>query len=86
MSQGCGIIFKEEFIMVVQHNMQAVNTNRMLGQNVKAVQKSTEKLSSGYQVNRAADDAAGLSILLRTPSRSPMPSPFPSQNERGQIW
>ena len=48
--------------MVVQHNMQAVNTNRMLGQNVKAVRKSTEKLSSGYQVNRAADDAAGLSI------------------------
>jgi len=48
--------------MVVQHNMQAVNTNRMLGQNVKAVAKSTEKLSSGYQVNRAADDAAGLSI------------------------
>ena len=48
--------------MVVQHNMQAVNTNRMLGQNVKAVTKSTEKLSSGYQVNRAADDAAGLSI------------------------
>ena len=48
--------------MVVQHNMQAVNTNRVLGQNVKAVAKSTEKLSSGYQVNRAADDAAGLSI------------------------
>ena len=48
--------------MVVQHNMQAANTNRMLGQNVKAVSKSTEKLSSGYRVNRAADDAAGLSI------------------------
>ncbi len=48
--------------MVVQHNLQAANTNRMLGQNVKAVAKSTEKLSSGYQVNRAADDAAGLSI------------------------
>ena len=48
--------------MVVQHNMQAVNTNRMLGQNVKAVKKATEKLSSGYAVNRAADDAAGLSI------------------------
>ena len=48
--------------MVVQHNMQAINTNRMLGQNVKAVAKSTEKLSSGYAVNRAADDAAGLSI------------------------
>ena len=48
--------------MVVQHNMQAVNTNRMLGQNVKAVAKNTEKLSSGFAVNRAADDAAGLSI------------------------
>ncbi len=48
--------------MVVQHNMQSINTNRMLGQNVKAVRKATEKLSSGYQVNRAADDAAGLSI------------------------
>lgn len=48
--------------MVVQHNMQAINTNRMLGQNVKAVSKATEKLSSGYRVNRAADDAAGLSI------------------------
>jgi flagellin len=62
MSQGSDIIFKEEFIMVVQHNMQAVNTNRMLGGNVKAVAKSTEKLSSGYAVNRAGDDAAGLSI------------------------
>ena len=48
--------------MVVQHNMQAINTNRMLGQNVKAVAKSTEKLSSGYRINRAGDDAAGLSI------------------------
>jgi flagellin len=62
MSQGSDIIFKEEFIMVVQHNMQAVNTNRMLGQNVKAVAKNTEKLASGYKVNRAGDDAAGLSI------------------------
>lgn len=48
--------------MVVQHNMQAANANRMLGGNVKAVAKSAEKLSSGYKVNRAADDAAGLSI------------------------
>ena len=48
--------------MVVQHNMQAANANRMLGMNVKAVSKSAEKLSSGYKVNRAADDAAGLSI------------------------
>jgi flagellin len=42
--------------------MQAANSNRMLGVNVKAVAKNTEKLSSGYKVNRAADDAAGLSI------------------------
>ena len=48
--------------MVVQHNLQATNANRMLGGNVKAVAKNTEKLSSGYKVNRAADDAAGLSI------------------------
>lgn len=48
--------------MIVQHNLQANNTNRMLGQNVKVVKKSSEKLASGYKVNRAADDAAGLSI------------------------
>lgn len=48
--------------MVVQHNLQANNTNRMLGKNVNVVQKSSEKLASGYKVNRAADDAAGLSI------------------------
>ena len=48
--------------MVVQHNLQANNTNRMLGSNVKVVKKSSEKLASGYKINRAADDAAGLSI------------------------
>lgn len=48
--------------MVVQHNMQAMNTNRQLGITTNAQAKSTEKLSSGYKVNRAADDAAGLSI------------------------
>jgi len=48
--------------MVVQHNMQAMNANRMLGVTTKAQAKSTEKLSSGYKINRAADDAAGLSI------------------------
>ena len=48
--------------MVVQHNMQAANANRMLGLTVNAQQKSTEKLSSGYKINRAADDAAGLAI------------------------
>ena len=48
--------------MIVQHNLQANNTNRMLGSNVKVVQKSSEKLASGYKINRAADDAAGLSI------------------------
>ena len=48
--------------MVVQHNMQAANANRMLGTTVDSLSKSTEKLSSGYRINRAADDAAGLSI------------------------
>lgn len=48
--------------MVVQHNMQAMNTNRQLGITTSAQSKSTEKLSSGYKINRASDDAAGLSI------------------------
>nr|WP_308649068.1 flagellin [uncultured Agathobacter sp.] len=48
--------------MVVQHNMQAANANRMLNITTSAQSKSTEKLSSGYRINRAADDAAGLSI------------------------
>ncbi len=48
--------------MVVQHNMQAANANRMLGITVNSQSKSTEKLSSGYKINRAADDAAGLAI------------------------
>ena len=48
--------------MVVQHNLMAMNSNRMLGITTKTVAGSTEKLSSGYKINRAADDAAGLSI------------------------
>ena len=48
--------------MVVQHNLTAMNSNRMLGVTTSAQAKSTEKLSSGYKINRAADDAAGLSI------------------------
>ena len=48
--------------MVVQHNLTAMNSNRMLGMTSKMQAKSTEKLSSGYKINRAADDAAGLSI------------------------
>ena len=48
--------------MVVQHNMQAMNANRMLNVTTSQQSKSTEKLSSGYKINRAADDAAGLSI------------------------
>ena len=48
--------------MVVQHNMQAMNSNRMLNITTSAQAKSTERLSSGYKINRAADDAAGLSI------------------------
>ena len=48
--------------MVVQHNLQAMNANRMLNVTTGQQSKSTEKLSSGYRINRAADDAAGLSI------------------------
>jgi flagellin len=48
--------------MVVQHNMTAANANRQLGITTGNLAKSSEKLSSGYKVNRAADDASGLSI------------------------
>ena len=48
--------------MVVQHNLTAMNTNRQLGIISSAQSKTTEKLSSGYRINRAGDDAAGLSI------------------------
>jgi flagellin len=48
--------------MIVQHNMTAANANRQLGITTNAQSKSAEKLSSGYKINRAADDAAGLAI------------------------
>ena len=48
--------------MVVQHNLTAMNSNRMLGITTSTQAKSTERLSSGYKINRAADDAAGLAI------------------------
>lgn len=48
--------------MVIQHNMAAANTNRQLGITTGQLSKSTEKLSSGYKINRAGDNAAGLSI------------------------
>ena len=60
--QGRQINFKEENFMVVQHNMQAANASRVLNITAGQQAKSTEKLSSGYKINRAADDAAGLSI------------------------
>ena len=61
-AQGSARQFKEEYIMVVQHNLTAMNSNRMLGITTNTQAKSTEKLSSGYKINRAADDAAGLAI------------------------
>ncbi len=48
--------------MVVQHNISAQNANNAMGRNVAGLKKSTEKLSTGYQINRAADNAAGLAI------------------------
>jgi flagellin len=67
MRQGCRekiLNFKEEMIMgmVVQHNLAAMNANRQLGITTGNLQKSSEKLSSGYRINRAGDDAAGLKI------------------------
>jgi flagellin len=57
-----GVKIKEEYIMRINHNLPAMNTHRQLLINNEAVAKSTEKLSSGYKINRAGDDAAGLSI------------------------
>jgi len=48
--------------MQIQHNIQAINSSRNLGINNKALAKNLEKLSSGYRINRAGDDAAGLAI------------------------
>ena len=61
--QGCSCETKFKLkhggkIMVVQHNLRAMNSNRMLGLTANVQAKSTEKLSSGYKINRAADDAA----------------------------
>jgi flagellin len=60
--QGRGLLIQGGKIMVVQHNLTAMNSNRMLGLTAASQAKSTEKLSSGYKINRAADDAAGLAI------------------------
>jgi flagellin len=54
--------FMEDYNMVVQHNITAMNSNRQLGITTDVQAKSSEKLSSGYKINRAADDAAGLAI------------------------
>jgi flagellin len=64
LQHGCCTIFKEENIMsmVVQHNLTAMNANRQLGITTNGQAKSAEKLSSGYKINRAGDDAAGLKI------------------------
>lgn len=48
--------------MVVQHNLNAINANNKMNINVSGTKKATEKLSSGYQINRAGDNAAGLAI------------------------
>jgi len=56
--------------MVIQHNQLAMNANRMLGITNKKQASTTEKLPSGYRVNRAADDAAGLPYLRKCEDRS----------------
>ena len=54
--------FKEDIKMRIQHNIAALNSYRQLSGNNSAVSKNLEKLSSGYKINRAGDDAAGLAI------------------------
>lgn len=56
------LIFKEEKQMIINHNISAMNTNRQMGINNLAGSKAMEKLSSGLRINRAGDDAAGLTI------------------------
>lgn len=56
--------------MIINHNMNAINTNRILGEDVKRIGGDMEKLSSGLRINRAADDAAGLSISEKLRSQS----------------
>lgn len=56
--------------MIINHNMNAINTNRILGEDVKRIGGEMEKLSSGLRINRAADDAAGLSISEKLRSQS----------------
>ncbi len=53
---------RKEYLMVIQNNLMAMNANRMLGVNNSGLAKNLEKLSSGYRINRAGDDAAGLAI------------------------
>ena len=55
--------------MIVKHNLTAMNSNRMLGLTTSSQAKATEKLSSGYKINRAADDAAGLAINEKADQR-----------------
>lgn len=59
---GSTVIGKKDLGMVIQHNLTAMNSNRQLGITTNLQAKSSEKLSSGYKINRAADDAAGLAI------------------------
>src|SRR5699024_1990829 len=64
-TQGCDLKYKlhgGRLIMIINHNISALNTHRQLGANQNAVQGSLEKLSSGLQINKAGDDAAGFAI------------------------
>ena len=69
---------KNIMAMVVQHNLTAMNANRQLGITSGAQAKSSEKLSSGYRINRAGDDAAGLTISEKMRSQGGDRPPTPS--------
>ena len=62
MDKDVRLNFKEEYKMIINHNLNAMNSHRNMGMNINAAAKSMEKLGSGLRINRAGDDAAGLSI------------------------
>ena len=63
--------YKEENLIRIQHNIMAMNAYRNYNTNTTALSKNLEKLSSGYKINRAGDDAAGLAISEKMCARSP---------------
>ena len=72
--------------MRIQHNIAAMNAYRNYNLNTSAVTKNLEKLSSGYKINRAGDDAAGLPFPRRCALRSPVWKPLLRTSRTASPW